>query len=1369
MFKKVFVTATLSVMFVAFVAYNGWNLFKLNSSLKKVVISKLQTAIGEECSVERLRLGFGSINLSGVKLAFENSPYQVWIDELQLGFSLKSLLQGKGSFEKTAEEVTLYKPSLTITYDPKPGKQPEVDLSLELSSETEKIYRTIIKEYDFIKKITVSEGEITILNSKSGESTKVAKKINGWVYADQDDQVWLRMAGHIFESEEYNMVLYGQFDIERSGLDFINVDLHDYKIGNEVPFLIPPYVDVQGGIVNGHLVITERLEPTRGFNIEGDISFEDGNVKFASEHLYIEDISIAAEIKDWNLYIKEASLKVNGSRTQLYGKIDNLLEPELDLTLVSEEFDIERFLTEFLPDEPLHFTGTTHCSLSISNTFATPRVSGILKSNSLRFHEIGLRDLQVAINFSDLVLGFDDIIGHINGSVITGQGNIDFGKADKWLDFKLNMEGDYTGHLRGLGLAASDNCYIQSEVEVFGPARRPVSRGEFLVKFSEDSTATLALNGSFSYSDGGVTLTAASDDEKFHLAASARDLFNEPRIDIEATNIGKLLAFTNDSKLNFVRNHYNLNFHADGSRDDFRFALDGHRRDNYERIFRIETDTTTTSTLDRIIGNIVLFPNSLQSIQGAFDLRILKDRISLSKLYLGDWLEGRVDFARNNLAPYDGRLEIQGLKLSSILSLLGKRSTHFDGDLYGQIDIDDDNGSPKIKGDFWLMNGFFRGIGPLNGKLNFVGDPSKLRVNTLSVENSGQTNLIASGEYIFSTGKIDGTLTGTGLDLNHLVTIISGRENIVGGIADLQVELHGSSSKIPLSGKIYIDKPQILMFHFDEASLDFGTREEGNGSYVSTNELMIGHATLARPDEFTIEGPVRLPITGASSLGVEMSGNGNFFALLPNLADVFQDSESKGHLDLRLSGGYTTPNFTGTKLHIVDGKIKFGSVVDKVSNIETELEILEDDYFLDIKRFVGTVQKQPFSITNARTLSDVNGEIFEPLKIAGNDLNLGALILTTPRKGVPLHIPALMEPGETGWYKVRGRTSKEPFYIAGPWERPHVRGEVSIHNANVVFPFYEGEGEANPVVRRILDNIDWDLKTVAEKDTRYVTQYSAAAYVNMEIDPENSVLNFSGVMRDSTFRIKGKVESTRGEFEYIDLTFRVQKFGAEFNQNSLYPLVYGKAWTVVRDSSNVPSDVYLTLYTVDDLNQEISKGPWDRITIKLSSEYGGYEETQGQVMASLGYTSENVQDQARKAVGYTTDRFLFRPIMRPLERQLERTLGLDVVRFSYAITRNFLDANFNNEQLRTSLALLRSSRLILGKYVTDDIYLLYTGELKAGIDYQFQNKGVGLQHVLGLEYRLNSHWLFQMEYDYNSLLNTQKDDKKVWLRHSFPF
>jgi hypothetical protein len=76
---------------------------------------------------------------------------------------------------------------------------------------------------------------------------------------------------------------------------------------------------------------------------------------------------------------------------------------------------------------------------------------------------------------------------------------------------------------------------------------------------------------------------------------------------------------------------------------------------------------------------------------------------------------------------------------------------------------------------------------------------------------------------------------------------------------------------------------------------------------------------------------------------------------------------------------------------------------------------------------------------------------------------------------------------------------------------------------------------------------------------------------------------------------------------------------------------------------------------------------------------------------------------------------------------------------------------------------------MLGKYLTDDVYLLYQGQLQSGIDYRYLGKGVGLEHVFGLEYRLNPRLLLQLEYDYNTLMEIDKDDKKVWLRHSFPF
>ncbi|MCG8604421.1 hypothetical protein MJD09_05395, partial [bacterium] len=981
---------------------------------------------------------------------------------------------------------------------------------------------------------------------------------------------------------------------------------------------------------------------------------------FNSENIYIDDISVSAEIKDWNLHIKEATQVVNGSRTRVEGTIRNLLEPRLELSLSSDKLDVGEFLAQFFPEEAVYFTGVGQCSLSIAQTFASPRVVGIMKSDSLWFHQHGIKDLQVEVNFSGRSLDFSSLSGRMNGSSIAGDGTIDFDKPEKWLDFRLHVEGDYTKYLHDWGLTSSDNCFVKSDIVVLGPWKKPVGRGEFVIQFS-DIAPTQALNGSFNYSDGNVSLTAASDDEKFHLAASAKSLFHDPQFDIEANNLGKLFSLANDPKLNFIRNRYNLNLNAAGNQENLYVALDGRRRDNYEKVFRIETDTTSSVTNGRIIGAIDLFPNSAHAVAGDFELELSPEKVSLSKLYLGEWLDGHLDLSRENLVPQDGRLAIQGLNLSLILSMLGIHSNTLEGSVYGQLTVNEDESqSPKVSGNVWLLDGFFRDVGPLDGELDFVADRSGFVVNKLTVDDSGPTHISAKGRFDFSTQEINATIAGTQVKIEELIKIATGKEHLVKGKANLQIGLHGELSQIPLSGKIEVSDPQILMFDFDEAIFDFGTRRDGNDSYLSPRELMVGHALLKRSDVFTLQGPVKLPISGGSTLDVDMTGSGNFLALLPNLADVFTESRSKGHLDLRLSGKYERPNFTGSKLRFSEGQIRLTSVVDRLDDLTAELEVTEEDYFLDIKNFQGKIKKAPFTISNTRVVPSVDGREFEPLRIAGDDLNLGALVLQTSSKGVPLHIPALMEPGETGWYQFRGRTPDEPFYIAGPWLRPRVRGEVSIRNANLVFPFYEGEGEPNPIVRNIIDNIDWDVRSISENDTRYVKQFTTAIYLNMEVDPENSVLDFSGVLKDSTFGINGKVESTRGEFEYIDLNFRVEKFGAEFTKDSLYPRTYGKAWTVVRDSSNVPSDVYLTLYTVDDLNQEISKGRWDRIQIKLSSEYGGYEETQGQVMASLGYTSENVQDQARKAVGYSTDKLLFRPIMRPLERQLERSLGLDV-------------------------------------------------------------------------------------------------------------
>ncbi|MDZ7304596.1 MAG: translocation/assembly module TamB domain-containing protein, partial [candidate division KSB1 bacterium] len=259
------------------------------------------------------------------------------------------------------------------------------------------------------------------------------------------------------------------------------------------------------------------------------------------------------------------------------------------------------------------------------------------------------------------------------------------------------------------------------------------------------------------------------------------------------------------------------------------------------------------------------------------------------------------------------------------------------------------------------------------------------------------------------------------------------------------------------------------------------------------------------------------------------------------------------------------------------------------------------------------------------------------------------------------------------------------------------------------------------------------------------------------------------------------------------LNFRVEKFGAEFDKSDWWPIVYGRAWTTLTDSTNFPYNVYLTLHTIDPVTgEEIERGRFQNAYFKLSSDRPGIlDNSQERILATLGYSIANVRSKATEAVGISTDNLVFRPLIRPVERQLERRLGLDVVRLSSRFTRNFLVANFNTNhnpvttldptappetrRENPALAMLQSTRLLIGKYLWNDLYVNYIGQVEVGSDHTVASNleahpfiGLGLRHTLGLEYRINPAMHLQFEYDYNPLLMHNKEDRKIWLRHSFP-
>lgn len=1366
MFKKlIFKILLLLSLFTVLLIY-GWEYLRIDEGIQQFITQKLKNALGNQIQVKNIRMGFGGLHLEGVQLAFNDAPYDLHISDVQLGYSLKSLFKSRFNPERLANEITFYHPRLTINYSTKIGETPDLDLALKLSEadnkNTEQIFRSILKEYDFIKRITISEGEILLLETTSGKRTQFASKINGWAYTDDRGRAWMRLAGHIFQTDEYNMILYGQANLKKGAFDLLNIDLHDYKIGNEIPFLLPDYFKVLDGVLNGHLVITEKLDPARHFNIEGNLNLHNGRVKLVSENIFIDQINFDAEIKDWTLFIKQSSQIINGSLTTLKGKIINLLDPRLELQLSSNSVDIQKFLSEFSPEKFLPIEGNAQVTLDIQNSILKPEIQGNIDASAIRIFNSPIQNVHTGLAFRNRILTIQNFNAKWGASQLVGSGEVQFEPPNKYVNFHIRGEGDITDGLKSLGLTPAAPCEEKLDIKIFGPYESLASRGSVDLKFLYKANQSYALKGTFGYSKNQLFFNAHSDENDFQFSTSVQNLFGEPTISVSATNFENAFLYINQPILTFLRKNYNLNFSLEKSPKEVNVKIEGFRRNDYAKLFEIgaTTDLNNTRTIE---GDLILFPNSPDKKHGDFLIKIGEDSINLDQLVIENQVEGRLSFSKDYL-PQNGSLTISGISLFRLLALLGKEAKDIDGKVFGKITVAADTLGPVLNGDLWVMNAFLRKYGPLNGEIKFVANSEKVVLNKFNFDKLDKPFIRADGEYDLHSKEINGLIGAKIDDVNDLIYIITSKDDIAHGKALVQVQLKGKPPEIPLFGRVDITDGQILKFKFDHAMFEFGEESQPNGSYFSLDALKINNLIIQRDQQFTLYGNALFPFNSKKSLNASLEGDGNFLVFLSDLDEFFEGTSSEGHLMLKISGKYERPNFTGSKFSFKNGLLKLSSVTKRVENLSGDFVIHPEDYFLEIKKLTGTIHKKYVKITNQKSLSTL-----EPLRVAGDDLNLGILRLETP-EGVFINIPGLMEKGEMGWFKFVGRKPGEYFTIAGPWDRPYVRGEIVVKNANLTFPFVETGETKNSIAQKIINSINWDVYARSEKDTRYVRQFPTAIYVNMVIDNKTSGLDFKGVLKDSTFSIAGKLESTSGTFEYFDLTFRVEKFEAEFNRGSLYPIVSGKAWTVLRDSTSVPYDVYLTLYTVDELtNQEVTRGRWDRLKIKVSSDFFGLHETEADILKSLGYASETMDKQARRAVGYSTDNLLFRPIIRPLERRLERTLGLDVIRFSYAFAQNFLDASFDNEQIKSTLSYLRSSRLIIGKYLTSDLYFNYTGELEAGIEYKFQDKGVGLHHKLGLEYRFNPRWLIQMEYDYNTLFNQQKDDKKIWLRYSFPF
>jgi len=790
-----------------------------------------------------------------------------------------------------------------------------------------------------------------------------------------------------------------------------------------------------------------------------------------------------------------------------------------------------------------------------------------------------------------------------------------------------------------------------------------------------------------------------------------------------------------------------------------------------------------------------LFETRPETVEGNLLIENNADNLAL-QLDVPSMINGNLSIGYGEQALFQGILNIIKFPINQYIGRFSNFAQAIgEGNLLGTISFNGTTDQPTVKFDLQAQDFIINNNGYYSAVVQGSYENSIFQCTNTALNYNSRPIILADINWDIRRKYLRATFRGDQIESNFVASTIFKDARLVQGDMNYQLTLEGRADRPNIHGTANMQNGILKDRVFTDLHAEFEDSIPPSISLFQIGKHIFHIRKLTYHDkrDYSVQISGIMPADPGSPMNLKLDAEGNILAEVPSFLSYFRNPICLGELLLNFSGTRENPKIESGRISIYNGSMEFESVIPPLKDMKADIELKEGEQFLRIRNLEGKINNRSVRIFNLDSVK-VGENYLEPWRFEDFGINLGVLVLETDKRGIPLSIPGLMNPGDIGYFEADGKENGEQFYFSGPVDKPEVRGKIVLRESRVTFPFLETPEPSTPEEEnKVIDflmNIKWDITTIAGTGNRYFVDIPALlgeVYLDLNIDNVSEGLEFTGRLSDESFRVAGSIESSRGRVEYLDMNFRVDRFGAIFNTFELFPEVYGKAWTTVRDSTNFPRDIYLVLYAIDpETKQEVSRGRWEDFRFKLVSSDPTIGETQENVLSYLGYSVDNISSKASDIGMTLTDNLLIRPLVRPLERKMERGLGLDYVRLNLQITSNiyyyslqprwkFLpEANYGRFNYNTSfdpaLLLLQSSEITLGKYLMKDIYFSYSGQLVSVYD----EPKFGLNHRFGVEYRLLQNLLLEFEYDkfYFDPKYYSRDalqDFRIRLKHSFNF
>jgi len=169
----------LFIAFTTLVVYHSWNILNVNERIKKYVLYKLDPKLVADFKISKLEMSLGAVHLKNVEVNDNNFLLQ--IEDIRIGFNFASLVKNSFRPQTIPHDILFIRPYLTINPEFIKALQHASRDSTTLDSVVYQQYWDKLKEFDFIKRITISKGKICYQDSVSQPEILLAHDINGWL------------------------------------------------------------------------------------------------------------------------------------------------------------------------------------------------------------------------------------------------------------------------------------------------------------------------------------------------------------------------------------------------------------------------------------------------------------------------------------------------------------------------------------------------------------------------------------------------------------------------------------------------------------------------------------------------------------------------------------------------------------------------------------------------------------------------------------------------------------------------------------------------------------------------------------------------------------------------------------------------------------------------------------------------------------------------------------------------------------------------------------------------------------------------------------------------------------------------------------